>query len=165
MIIDEKGKLFGKLSVVDILIALIIIAAVFVVGVKIFGSGGAIRGSTVACEYTMSVKNIRAESVDAITRSTGLDLYDTKGYNVGTIKEITEVKPYEMYVNKSDGTIVKAAVPERFEIKFKVQSEAAKSGNSYLLGGKSEVSNASNLTVSTELITVESVISEITVFE
>ena len=34
MIMDEKGKLFGKVSIVDILIVVVVVLALAVIGVK-----------------------------------------------------------------------------------------------------------------------------------
>ena len=34
-VVDEKGKLFGKLNIIDLLVIVLIIAVVVVVGVKV----------------------------------------------------------------------------------------------------------------------------------
>lgn len=38
-IVDEKGKLFGKINVIDLLVLIVILAAVIVVGAKVLGGG------------------------------------------------------------------------------------------------------------------------------
>ena len=39
--IDEKGRLFGKLNIVDLLVILVVLVAVVVLGVKFLGKDGA----------------------------------------------------------------------------------------------------------------------------
>lgn len=38
-ILDEKGKLFGKINVIDLLVLIVIIAVLVVIGVKVLGDG------------------------------------------------------------------------------------------------------------------------------
>ena len=38
--IDEKGRLFGKLNIVDLLVILVVLVAVVVLGVKFLGKDG-----------------------------------------------------------------------------------------------------------------------------
>ena len=52
--IDEKGRLFGKLNIVDLLVILVVLVAVVVLGVKFLGKdgGGGINPGKTPVSYT-----------------------------------------------------------------------------------------------------------------
>ena len=56
--IDEKGRLFGKLNIVDLLVILVVLVAVVVLGVKFLGKdgGGGINPGKTQVTYTVLVK-------------------------------------------------------------------------------------------------------------
>lgn len=54
-VIDEKGKLFGKLNIIDLLVIVFIIAAVVVVGMKFLGGGADEPVATTRLTYTVRV--------------------------------------------------------------------------------------------------------------
>lgn len=53
-VIDERGKLFGKLNIIDLLVVLFILAALAVVGTKVLGGGGE-SAATTKLTYTVRV--------------------------------------------------------------------------------------------------------------
>ena len=61
--IDEKGRLFGKINIVDLLVILVIIIAAVVLGMKFLKPGGStvIGGGTKTThvEYTVLVENVQ----------------------------------------------------------------------------------------------------------
>ena len=63
--IDEKGRLFGKINIVDLLVVLVIIIAAVFVGMKFLGggsgTGGAVSGGKTRIVYTVLVENVRPE--------------------------------------------------------------------------------------------------------
>lgn len=66
-VIDEKGKLFGKLNIIDLLVIVFIIAAVAVVGMKFLGGGDDSGASaTTKLTYTVRVTAQSAELVDRV---------------------------------------------------------------------------------------------------
>lgn len=65
-IVDEKGKLFGKLNIIDLLVIIFIIAAVAVVGVKLLGGGDDTSASSTRLTYTVHVTARDAELVERV---------------------------------------------------------------------------------------------------
>lgn len=54
-VIDEKGKLFGKLNIIDLLVIVLIIAVVAVLGVKLLGSNEGFAAAPSKLTYTVHV--------------------------------------------------------------------------------------------------------------
>ena len=64
---DEKGRLFGKINIIDLLVILILIFAVVAVGIK-FKQVKTTNGGDITIEYTLRVERLRQISVDAIEK-------------------------------------------------------------------------------------------------
>lgn len=67
---DEKGRLFGKINLVDLLIIVVVIIVAAVVGVKFLGGGeSAINPSKTHITYTVLVENVQPavyENIQAV---------------------------------------------------------------------------------------------------
>jgi hypothetical protein len=77
MVIDEKGRLFGKISIVDILVVLVMIGLIAGVYFKFFvidKDHNAANYDTI--EYKLLIRAVRQQSVDAM--EVGADIYDVK---------------------------------------------------------------------------------------
>ncbi|MFA7636420.1 MAG: DUF4330 domain-containing protein [Monoglobales bacterium] len=164
MIIDEKGRLFSKVSIVDIAIVIFIICAAAFVGLKFLAPVGTFAGAEqVNCEYTFKVQNVRQASVDALKKSVGENAYDSTGVFLGTVKEVKKVEPYMVAVKKTDGTMALSESPDKFSIEVSVEVSGIKTVDSIMVSNKRELSVGSHLSISTPEIVVETVITEINV--
>jgi hypothetical protein len=67
-VVDEKGKLFGMLNIIDLLVIVLILAAVIVVGVKVLGGGDETETATTRLTYTVRVTAQRAELADQLKK-------------------------------------------------------------------------------------------------
>lgn len=65
-VVDEKGKLFGKLNLIDLLVIILIIAAAVVVGVKVLGGGSEGSASGTKLTYTVRVTAQSTELADRV---------------------------------------------------------------------------------------------------
>ena len=68
--IDEKGRLFGKINIVDLLVVLVIVIAAVVLGVKFLGGGGtsAINPAKTPVRYTVLVQGVEPEVYENIQK-------------------------------------------------------------------------------------------------
>lgn len=159
MIVNEQGKLFGKISIVDIAVVACILLFAAAIGVR-FVLPSKLNVNVGEYTYSATVKNVRNESVTAIKNDIGKIWYDEKGNEVGKLISAEE-KPYVSEVTKTDGTVVLAEVPGKYTVEMKFEASALKGTSSILLGGKREVSNGSNLLANSESIAVTYTISDI----
>ena len=162
MFIDEKGRLFSKISIVDILVLIFVVCAALFVGLKFFAPAENITGAQeTAYEYTFKVENVRQASVDALKRSEGKSVYDSKGTFLGTLKQIVSTETYKDAVTMPDGTMISAEVPDKYSVKAVVDVTARKTTDSIMVSNKAELSVGSHLSITTPEITVEVVITGI----
>lgn len=114
-IIDEKGRLFGKLSVIDLLVVLILIAAAAFVGVRLArrSTGPITSSNEVTMVYTVRVSNIEPASYDVVKRfvdkELGLkdQLLTSSTLASGYVVDCVAV-PHSEYVTTADGGMVLA---------------------------------------------------------
>ena len=59
--IDQKGKIFGKLNVIDLIVILLIIVVLALVGYKLVFSNGAMSGGGQKIVYTVKVEGVEPE--------------------------------------------------------------------------------------------------------
>lgn len=65
-VIDKKGKLFGKLNIIDLIAIILIVAVVALIGYKLTSSNGGLAGSGQNVVYTVEVKGVEPEVYEFI---------------------------------------------------------------------------------------------------
>lgn len=65
-VVDEKGKLFGKINVIDLLVIILIIAVIAVVGLKFLGVGNLPSADVTKLTYTVRVTAQNENVVDTV---------------------------------------------------------------------------------------------------
>ena len=102
-IIDKNGKLFEKISILDIIIVLCVL---FITGVFVFGRTGQLKlpietKSTV--EYVAKLKAYNIEKSERVPFEVGCSIYAYTGEYIGVVTEV-ERKPMISKEKLSDGT-------------------------------------------------------------
>ena len=159
MIINKEGKLFGKISVVDI--AVILIIAVLAVGIYIRFSGTTqtivTAGEDIEC--TFLIRNIRMFSAEALER--GGPVYDktSKEY----IGEITDVRidEGEYQVNMADGSFKAVAPEERYNAYVTVEFEGKVGENGYYTAANKYLAAGTTVVINTKYAQCESTVYSI----
>ena len=126
-LVNEKGKLFGLINIVDLFVLIAIIAVVAGVGWKILGPKVA---ETVSPEVTMTttfrVRGATPFLVDELEREgndqVGKQLVSGNDYVAATIKSM-EVTDYIQQIPTADGRISNALDPSKKDVIFIVESK------------------------------------------
>ena len=129
MIINKEGKLFGKISVVDILVVVLLVVAAFGVYTKFFKTNERVAVADETIEYQFSIKNVRQGTVDGLSKLG--PVYDT------TTKEyLGEITAVDAVLAKSertvgDGSVLNAEIPDRFDVKVTVRVDGSSNDLGY----------------------------------
>ncbi|SRR5690554_3372372 len=131
-IINDKGKIFGIINIID-LTAILIIALVAIGGYQRLKSQPIVVNETTKAIITIEVSNVRMPTVENIVVGDGIYHYD-KGTYIG---EITEVK-YEPYTEplEKDGQWINAPIPDKYVAIFKVEANARDNPDVIVAGGE-----------------------------
>ena len=122
-LIDEKGKIFGILNIIDVCIILIVI----VLGIGAFYKFNVLDKTSASSPmqpvtYTVRVNKIRNFVLDNV--ETGDTIFDqSSGNAIGKIVEVESEQAYE-YVNMPDGTYIEAPVENRINVIFTIEADA-----------------------------------------
>lgn len=150
MLIDRKGKIFGKVSIIDLFVLMLILVTLGGAYYKFSymkGTDDVVRMDTI--EYKVLVSGIRKMSVDALKPQ--VDVFESKtDIHIGKV-ESKEVLPAMDYIIKTDGTIVKAEKPERYDMIITIVSPGIENNNSFLANGSKEIKIGSDLEIKTQL--------------
>lgn len=110
MIIDKKGKLFGKINIIDLLIIAVVIAAVGIVGYKYFYGGETAATASSAATITFYAEEITDFVLDG-TINQGDEVYDVQEkVSLGTVTGV-EYSDAVSYTVDSDGNYVQTSKP------------------------------------------------------
>lgn len=127
--LDNKGRLFGKVSIVDLLVVVII--AVMLVGAftayqKIHSKSiltenkSLVQNNTLdTLEVTMRLKEVRQVSMDAIHVGDEVYMKDTGKY-LGEIIRVSS-EPAKRLIYDLEGKAINAEVPERLDVILQVR--------------------------------------------
>ena len=128
-IIDDRGRLFGKISVIDIFVIIVAAVLVFAVYTKTRDSGTPSASvNTVPVTYSVFVNAVRDTTVSLLRP--GDKLYTESGIYIGVIKD-TLVADSQKALALIDGTSVMAPVDERFDVTLIVEAQCSEAGGRY----------------------------------
>ena len=127
--IDAKGKLFGKISIIDLFLLLLVVAVALGAFVKFFMlEQTAVTVDQAPVRYTLEVNNVRHWAHTNI--QVGDNLF-SQGTPVGTITGIESI-PHTMPIS-GNGTLWWGEVPDRYTLLIEVQGVATMNDGRFML--------------------------------
>lgn len=129
MIINKEGKLFGKVSVIDIFVVLVIAVMAFGVYTRFFSGGTKADVTNTKIEYKIKVKSVRQGTVDALKKGGAVYDTQTKEY-MGRIVSTAE-EPCLEEQKLLDGSYVMSEVPERQNVIVTLSVDGATNASGY----------------------------------
>lgn len=110
-LIDEKGRLFGKINIFDLIILLAIVLVVGVVGYKLVQRGTNTANAVPTKAYIVSVKcSGMPDSFDEALKKDNRIYYDLDSFTNAKIVDIKEV-PAVVTIQTDDGKLVETEHP------------------------------------------------------
>ncbi len=128
--INKEGKLFGKISIIDILVVLAIVVAAFGVYTRFFVGNEKVETAASHIEYKLKVQEVRIGTVEALQDYKGA-IYDTttKEYLGDIVSvEYTEAKKAVEMVN---GQMKETILPERYDCMVTVRVDGKINSSGY----------------------------------
>ncbi len=131
-IIDEKGKLFGLINIIDLTV-LLVVALLVVGGARRMKTKPIIVNETTTARITYEVAEVRMPTVENLLVGDELEHYDRGGH----IGEVVEVS-YEPYTEpiEGDNEWIEAEVPGKYNLLFVVEAEVNDSPDVLVVGGE-----------------------------
>lgn len=133
-LIDGKGRLFGKINIVDLLIVLLIIS-IAAVGYSVFLGGSdkqVVESSKVV--YDFEITNVSKDFIDAITP--GNPIRDSvRGNELGTVVSKASKKATMLNEDLTNGRYIIAEVPNSYDVVITIEAKANITPANVIVGG------------------------------
>ncbi|WP_276299030.1 DUF4330 domain-containing protein [Halorussus lipolyticus] len=152
-IIDEKGRLFGKVNVVDAFVLLLVLTVVGVGGAFVLGGGGDSTGADQTATVRMEVTEVQPYVADAIsTGPVGSDgVVAVRNKSVG---------PAIVTVTTANGTLRQREHPRKRTVELSVELDVTGAGDDPTFKGK-ELEVGRTVTLDLGRVTVEGPITAV----
>ncbi|MBO5060594.1 MAG: DUF4330 domain-containing protein [Clostridia bacterium] len=150
MMLDKNGKLFGKISIIDLLAIFAVIIAVLGISARFVTTAAKNVREKTQFSYVVEIEGIRFYTIDALNKK-GI-VTDLKGNSV--VGEITNVEYKRMEIQSvtSTGETVFATVPEKYTALITVKAEGNESEKGYFVGDNIELSVGSTMSMTTKYV-------------
>ena len=133
-LIDEKGRLFGKINLIDLLVVLLIVAVLAAVVWKLGGNkaASAVTGSNKKAVYTVEFEDIPADIAEYAKTQTGKSLVNDSKVIAAVITDVqteeysSELGHVRLYITVSADTTFTGNV-------YKVGPQEVRVGYEYIL--------------------------------
>ena len=110
MLIDKNGKIFGKISIIDLLVILAFLVAFAGFGIRFLGPASESVTNRTSLTYVVKIEDIREYTVNAIKKM-GVVTDNKSKSKIGEIIEVREMPRVEQELNDS-GKRINVIVPE-----------------------------------------------------
>lgn len=156
----KDGKLFGKISVIDLVAVLAVIVIACGAAVRFSGSGSRVpAASGEPMECVTEVKNIRRYNVDALKKGGSVFDRTTKEY-IGEIVDVTE-KPGTTMLLLADGTYKEVPVEGRYTAYVTISFHGKEGDGGYYTDTNRQMCVGSTLNMNAKFSQCESTIVEV----
>ena len=123
-LLDDKGRLFGIINIIDIAVILIVLLLAAAVYVKY----NVLEKTSVSAEntpitYEITIEGIRQSALD--TLRSGDTLYSAEGGAIGVISAVSS-NPAREKSPLMDGSFVISEIPERYDVTLVIQADGIK---------------------------------------
>ncbi len=129
--IDKNGKLFGKVSIVDLVVVIAVLIAAAGIYVRFFSVPDRTSASDTKFHYTLLAKSIRENSADALEKSIGqpFQLFENGTGDMGKLIRVEKTAAQSM-IELSDGSVAAAEIPERCDVllTFEITGKVSEKG-------------------------------------
>lgn len=157
--INKEGKLFGKISIIDIIVVIVIIAVAAGCYMRFFSTPDTVKVETHKFFYTVRVDNIRIYSVDGLKQMG--DMYDaeTKEY-LGKIVDVREEPAMVTQVTEDGGT-VEVVDPEKYTVTLTVETDGSMNNMGYYTATNHAISVGGAMVFDTKYISTSGSVTKI----
>lgn len=161
-IIDEKGRVFGRISIIDF----IVIAIVLVLGIALYIKFNVLEVTSNSAEttkitYELKISGIRDFTIESIQAGDILfDLTNDNGNSIGTIVSVVS-EPAQAACERIDGTYIIGNVEGRYDLTLTIEANGLANSGRYFINKTYEINANSIRLFYTKYCTFSATIMEI----
>ena len=147
---DKNGKIKGKVSIIDILVILLIVAVIVGIAARYGSSVTTAVKSDKQFEYVLRIENVRKYTVNALEKKGKIT--DKKSEkDLGEITDVRVENATQQSITAS-GELKKPEIPERYTCYVTIRATGKESDDNYILEDSTELSVGRNIDLSTKYV-------------
>jgi hypothetical protein len=158
-LIDDNGKIFGFINIIDFCVLVLLLIVAIGTFYKFKSHATNINGSSQKIHYQILIKDVKKSSVKFYQKN--LSVSDSKtGVFLGTITNFS-IKDYYDYVTDINGVVHYAQKPDKIQILLDVEANAVETEQAYLIGGTYELKSGADIYIMTKYADVIGTVEKI----
>lgn len=162
-IIDSKGRIFGKLNIIDLII--VICVAVLALGAVIkFNKTDATMTTDRMIEYTMKVSSIRKASVEALEENYEGLVEIESNRELGDIVDVKS-NPARELTQLADGSYKEVELPDRYDLLLTVRVKGTETADNYFASSGKRIINGDTVKFTNKYLETSGIIKSVKVIE
>jgi len=147
---DKNGKLFGKISIVDLIVLLLVLAIAAGSVWRFTSPDAALNQADATINFTVRIEGVRDFTLE--NYRVGLRVYDRQaGQFIGHISNIRYTNFYESHPH-FDGTVAWVAVPDRLTIYLDITANGRVTPTAVYVEGTYEIAAGSLRYINTKYV-------------
>lgn len=149
--INKDGKLFGKVSIIDILVIIILIATAIGVYMRFSSTPETVKVETERFSYIVKVEEVRQYTVDGLLEM-GL-VYDKETKeDLGEITEILSVEKTKATGVNSRGVAVETEFPDKYTVTLRIETDGSVGNSGYYTSSNRLIGVGGELSIETKYV-------------
>lgn len=163
-LIDEKGRLFGKINIIDLCLVLVIVLAIGGLFIK-KNSIPKTQGEYKTITYSVVIKGVRKPTLEQLEKEIGqtLDITNTES-SLGTVTDI-KYEDAKSFVVDKNGKHIEAVLPEKYDITITIETEGTATSKAIFTKGGTQLIIGDPVNISSNTVETSGEIMEIKVGE
>ena len=158
-IINQDGKVFGKLNIIDLFVVLLILLVTLGTIYKFKSRVAIISGGEKKISYQVVVKDIKSSSAKFYKK--GLKVLDSKtNTDLGVIKNV-HAEDYSDFITDINGIIHKSKKPDKIQVFLDIDANGIETEQAYLVGGTYELKAGADIYIATKYADVIGTINKV----
>jgi len=160
---DKNGRLFGKISIIDLFVVLLVVAVLVGIGIRYGAKATTAVQSSEKFECVIEVANVREFTVKALEKG-GIITDKKSEIELGEIVSV-ETEPTLFQSTTADGRIVDAELPERYTCRVTIIANGKVSDDAYIMDDSNELSVGRNIDIYSKYVKTSGDIKSVKMLE
>ncbi|MBE7024196.1 MAG: DUF4330 domain-containing protein [Ruminococcaceae bacterium] len=159
VLLTKEGKLFGKISIIDIAVVLVLLAVAYGAYLRFFKPEEKVVTESQRFEYTVEVQDVNRGTLEALLTKGTVTNTSTKEY-AGDIFAVSYYDYKESAV-LPNGTVRELTVPERYTAEVRILVDGNVSETGYYTPTNQPISIGSTLNFSTKYVATSGMVTKV----
>lgn len=147
---DKNGKIAGKVSIIDIGVIILVLAAVVGLCIRFLSNTTTAVTSNETFRYVVKINSVRDFTVQALKKG-GITTDKKSQIVLGEIKDV-QVGEAKMQATTADGTIKWATLPDKYTCMVTIEADGRESEDGYILDDTTELSVGRTVDIYTKYV-------------